>query len=170
MSWTHHHRESERLASEAEVAARRGDAAASRSLYAQAAQSEVSALSLLGPDKSRTLGITAVSAASLWYHAKNIEEAARVAHYASILPGLPAFAAADLRALLQAIWIRGVLRALNLDEDWLEVSVDGKSQSVKGVGEAVDDLIGPMVNREVNVRVQRGPRNSLLFIDIEVDE
>jgi hypothetical protein len=66
--------------------------------------------------------------------------------------------------------LKGVLRALDLDDDWLEVAVDGKTERVKGVGEAVDDLIGPMVNREVNVRVQPGPRKSLLFVDIEVDE
>jgi len=66
--------------------------------------------------------------------------------------------------------LKGVLRALNLDKDWLEVSVDGNSQPVTGVGEAVDDLIGPMVNREVNVRVKRGPRSSLVFIDIELEE
>ncbi|HEY7552651.1 MAG TPA: hypothetical protein VH913_24400 [Hyphomicrobiaceae bacterium] len=69
-----------------------------------------------------------------------------------------------------SLLLKGVLRALNLDKDWLEVSVDGKSQTVTGVGETVDDLIGPMVNREVNVRVKRGPRNSLVFIDIELDE
>lgn len=372
MSWAEHHRESERLASEAEIAMRRGDIATAKNLYAKAAQSEAAALSFVGPDKSRTLGITAVSAAALWYHAGDLKEAARIAHYASTLSGLPAFAAAELRTLLQAIWnetaqreaglsfvpgqvlvsvkggqvitggapldlivdkvqtvqsifyrtaeylkalplrkkgppskevqqrcrpwifqsapgsyqfavavqkpaqselfpgqdpepevltekflailkaaaedpndalkhevqnedyrvtflkmtrnlaptgkvfsemeirgagdraavvlspasrkliaetlkgpstpidaqidrpnsmvLKGVLRALNLDKDWLEVSVDGKSQPVKGVGEAVDDLIGPMVNREVNVRVQRGPRNSLEFIDIELDE
>lgn len=371
MSWAEHHRESERLASEAEAAARSGDIGRARSLYAKAAQSEVSALSFVGPDKSRTLGITAVSAAALWYHAGNLQEAARIAHHASTLPGLPAFAVAELRTLLQTIWnetaqreaglsfvpgqvlvsvkggqvitggapldlivdkvrsvqslfyrtaeylkalplrkkgpppkeiqercrpwifqsvpgsyqfavavqkpaqselfpsedpepeiltekflailkaaaedpegalqkevqkddyrltflkmtrnlaptgkvfaqmevrgagdraavvlspgsrklisdtlrgptvptdaqidrpnsvlLKGVLRALDLDDDWLEVSVDGESKRVKGVGGAVDDLIGPMVNREVNVRVQPA-RKSLLFIDIELDE
>ncbi len=69
-----------------------------------------------------------------------------------------------------SIVIRGVLRALNLDADWLEVTVDGKPKRVKGVNEAVDDLIGPMVNHEVIVRVRPGPRSSLLFIDIEQDE
>ena len=372
MNWAEHHRESARLASEAEVAMRRGDIVAGRDLYARAARCELAALSSVGPDKSRTLGITAVSAAALWYHAGELKEAARVAHYASNLEGLPAFAAVELRTLLQAIWnetaqrdaglsfvpgqvlvsvkggqvvsggapldlivdkvqtvqslfyrtaeylkalplrkqgppskeiqdrcrpwifqsvpgsyqfavavqkpaqnelfpsanpqpevltekflailkaasedpndglknevqneeyrltflkmtrnlaptgkvfsemevrgagdrpavilspasrqlisetlkgpstpieaqidrpdsltLRGVLRALNLDKDWLEVSVDGKSHLVKGVGEAVDDLIGPMVNREVNVRVRRGQRSSLVFVDIELDE
>ena len=69
-----------------------------------------------------------------------------------------------------SILLTGVLRALDLDDDWLDIFVDGKTKRVKGVGEAVDDLIGPMVNHEVNVRVRPGPRSSLLFIDIEQDE
>jgi hypothetical protein len=32
------------------------------------------------------------------------------------------------------------------------------------------DCIGPMVHREVNVGVEPGPRRSLQFIDIELDE
>jgi hypothetical protein len=67
--------------------------------------------------------------------------------------------------------IRGVLRALHLDKDWLEIVVDdGKHRKVSGVGEAVDDLIGPMVNHAVIVRVRRGKGGSLRYIDIELDE
>lgn len=66
--------------------------------------------------------------------------------------------------------LHGVLRALDLDNDWLEVTVDGKHVRVIGVGEIVDDLIGPMVNREVNVRARPGKRNNLIFIDIEQEE
>jgi hypothetical protein len=111
MSWSEHHRESERLASEAEAAMRHGDTAVARSLYVKAAQAGVSALSCVGPEKSRTLGITAVSAAALWYHAGDLDKAARVARDASTLPGLPPFAAAELRALLQAIRRETVQRA-----------------------------------------------------------
>lgn len=39
-----------------------------------------------------------------------------------------------------------------------------------GVGETVDDIIGPMVNHDVIVRVRRGRNQVLQFIDIEVDE
>lgn len=65
--------------------------------------------------------------------------------------------------------IEGVLRAVDLDKDWLEVVVSGRTVHVKGVGETVDDLIGPMVNHEVRVRIKPGPRNSVLFVDIEQD-
>lgn len=372
MTWAIHHRESEQSASEAEAAVRRGDREAAKTLYAKAATAEASALSFVSSDKPRTLGITAVSAAVLWYHSGNLEEAERAAHSALTLAGMPLFAISELRTLLQSIWnesaqkdagltfipgqilisvkggqimhggapldlivekvqnvqsifyrtaeyiqslplrkqglpskdirercrpwlfqsvpgsyqfvvavqkpvqgdmfpgdapepeiltekflailkaavedpegklpeevtdeayrltflkmtrnlaptgktfeqldirgigdrtpivlsqnsrklisdtlkgpstpvesqidrpdsivIRGVLRALNLDADWLEVTVDGKPKRVKGVNEAVDDLIGPMVNHEVIVRVRPGPRSSLLFIDIEQDE
>jgi hypothetical protein len=66
--------------------------------------------------------------------------------------------------------LTGVLRALDLDNDWLEVTVDGSPTRVKGVVETVDDLIGPMVNHDVKVRVRPGPKNSLVFIDIELEE
>jgi hypothetical protein len=69
-----------------------------------------------------------------------------------------------------SVLLKGVLRALNLDEDWLEIAISGESKRIKGVGEAVDDLIGPMVNREVSVRARPGSRKSLIFIDIELDE
>ena len=65
--------------------------------------------------------------------------------------------------------LRGGLRALDLDNDWLEVSTDGKPVKVKGVGETVDDVIGPMVNHNVVVRAMR-KRRSYSFIDIEQEE
>lgn len=372
MSWSEYHRVSESLASEAELAAQSGDAARAKDLYSQAAAAEASALSFVGADKPRTLGITAVSAVALWYHAGKLDQAARVAHQASLISGLPAFAENEIRALLQAIWnenaqaeaglsfvpgqvlvsvkggqvitggapldlivdkvqnvqslfyrtaeylkslplrkkgppskeiqercrpwifqsvpgsyqfavavqkplqvemfpgddpepeiltekflsilkaaaedpeeglkqevlqedyrltflkmtrnlaptgklfatmeirgagdrspvvlsptsrklisdtlkgpstpadaqidrpdsmlLKGVLRALSLDQDWLELTIDGSTKRVKGVGETVDDLIGPMVNHEVTVRVRPGPRDTLLFIDIEQEE
>lgn len=371
MSWSTYHRQSERLAGEAEAALRHGQRDAALELFRRAAREEELALSSVGPGKPRTLGVTAVSAAALWYHAGELREAERVAHNASTIAGLPSFAATELRLLLQSIWneaaqreagltfvpgqvlvsvkggqviqggapldlivekvqniqslfyrtaeylkslplrkrglpskaiqdhcrpwlfqsvpgsyqfvvavqkpaqeemfpdeqlepdhltakfleilraaaddpeermpevvtredyritflklarnlaptgktfgqldvrgvgtmtpislspnsrklisdtlkgpttpsgeqidrpnsivLRGVLRALNLNEDWLELSVEGGTQKVKGVGETVDDLIGPMVNHEVIVRASPGPRDSLTFIDIEQD-
>jgi hypothetical protein len=70
----------------------------------------------------------------------------------------------------EEITIAGVLRALDLDNDWLEVTIDGKHQKVIGVGDTVDDVIGPMVNHDVVVRARRGKRGALVFIDIEPDE
>ena len=65
--------------------------------------------------------------------------------------------------------ITGVLRALHLDQDWLEVVSEGKLVRVTRLRDAVDDVIGPMVNRSVIVRVvQSGKANR--FVDIEMDE
>ena len=73
-------------------------------LFEQAARAEVLALASLGQDKPRTLGVTAVSAAALWYKSGKLEEAEQVAHRASVMGGMPGFALDELRRLLQAIW------------------------------------------------------------------
>lgn len=66
--------------------------------------------------------------------------------------------------------ISGTLRAVHLDKDWLDVSVDGKSVHIEGLKETIDDVIGPMVNRQVIVLALKGGRNKLRFVDIELDE
>jgi hypothetical protein len=67
--------------------------------------------------------------------------------------------------------INGTLRAVHLDKDWLDVNVDGKSVHIEGLKDTIDDLIGPMVNRQVIVRaIKSGKENKLRFIDIELDE
>ncbi len=63
--------------------------------------------------------------------------------------------------------VRGVLRALHLDEDWLEITVDGQHKRVYEVGETVDDLVGPLVNHEVLVQIVTTSRGRVLFRDIE---
>jgi hypothetical protein len=66
--------------------------------------------------------------------------------------------------------LRGVLRAVHLDDDWLEVTVEGQPVKIVAVGEAVDDVIGPMVNRPVVLRTARDTRGRRLFRDIEREE
>lgn len=64
--------------------------------------------------------------------------------------------------------LRGTLRAVHLDKDWLDVVVDGISVHVEGLQDAVDDVIGPMVNRSVVVKAVRVSRKKKLkFVDIE---
>ena len=62
--------------------------------------------------------------------------------------------------------ITGVLRALDLDRDWLEIEVNGRHQRITGLEDAVDDIIGPLVNREVKVTFVRRGR-SMRYLDIE---
>jgi len=64
--------------------------------------------------------------------------------------------------------LRGTLRALHLDRDWLEVVVDDEPIRVEGLQDAVDDVIGPMVNRLVVVKTTRNPQNKMKFVDIEL--
>ena len=105
MSWIEHHENSERLASQAQVAAREGRRDDALALYARAADAEDRALAELDPSKTRTLGISAVSAASLHYKANRLDRAEAVAVRWLDFDKLPAFAGAQLRSLLQTISI-----------------------------------------------------------------
>jgi hypothetical protein len=71
------------------------------------------------------------------------------------------------QASMEQVTLTGVLRALDLDKDWLEISIDGRHDKITDVGETVDDVIGPMVNHDVIVRAIRTRRGTLSFIDIE---
>ena len=66
----------------------------------------------------------------------------------------------------------GILRAVHLDQDWLEVATAEMPPThirIDEASEALDDVVGPMVNRRVLVSVvRRGPRH--LYRDIELDE
>lgn len=104
MSWLEHHRASEEAAAQAEAALRGGDRSRARTLYAEAADAERQALSALDTSKTRTLGISAVSAASLYYKAARFRDAEAVALQWMASPDLPEFAKEQLRNLLQSIW------------------------------------------------------------------
>src|SRR5262245_36302585 len=104
MSWIDHHSKSEKFAAEAEAERKRGSAEKAILLYRQAAEEESSALKFVSEDKARTYGITAVSAASLWYKAHDPKTAEQVAHQSLSSGILPAFASQQLRQLLQTIW------------------------------------------------------------------
>ena len=64
----------------------------------------------------------------------------------------------------------GILRAVDLDKDFLDVTVEGNSLHVIGLADTMDDVIGPMVNKRVKVLVVRAARSSIRFRDIELDE
>lgn len=76
----------------------------------------------------------------------------------------------DLKAYLdEPAEISGILRALDLDRDWLELVDRGITIKIYGLHDMVDDYIGPLVNRKVIVTVSsRGKR--FLFIDIRPTE
>ena len=103
MSWIEHHKVSEDLASQAQIALSDGREEDALALYARAALAENKALADLDTSKTRTLGISAVSAASLYYKAAEFESAKKVAVRWLEFKSLPAFAKDQLRSLLQAI-------------------------------------------------------------------
>lgn len=74
----------------------------------------------------------------------------------------------DLDAGEQLIQLSGVLRGLDLDKDWLRVETDEKEETVKGLSQAVDDVIGPMVNKRVMVSALKKATGALQFVDIEL--
>ena len=102
MSWQEYHRESERLASDAEVASRDGERESARCLYLRAAQAETRAIKALDHSKTRTLGISAVSAASLYFKAGRYEEAESAAARWLASP-VPSFAKDQLQLLLDSV-------------------------------------------------------------------
>lgn len=104
MTWLEHHSKSERLAADAELATHRGESSRAQDLHAQAAQAEERALQDLKPSKSRTLGISAVSAVSLYYKAGQLATDEAVAYRWLTSKQLPEFAGEQLRGLLQSIW------------------------------------------------------------------
>ncbi len=104
MTWIQHHRESEDRASEAEACLCLGDRERARDLYALSARAEELALKKLHHSKVRTYGITAVSAASLYFKAGQLDCAERVAMEGMAFDGLPAFARHQLRHIVQVVW------------------------------------------------------------------
>lgn len=67
--------------------------------------------------------------------------------------------------------IRGTLRALHLDQNWLELHLpNGESVKCSTVHDMLDDVVGPMVNREVIVSGTKRVRQKLLVEDIELSE
>lgn len=70
--------------------------------------------------------------------------------------------------------LRGVLRALDLDKDWIEITVniEGHLQHIRveEAGDEVDDVLGPMVNREVIVETTRTKAGKHKLRDIQAAE
>ncbi len=68
------------------------------------------------------------------------------------------------------VTVHGVLRALDLNRDWLEITVEDQVVHINGVGETIDDVIGPMVNHRVTVQAVVDAKGKYKFRDVELDE
>lgn len=108
MSWLVHHTRSEGYASQAEELRRRHESDRVAELYRLAAEAEANALNKLDPSKTRTLGITAVSAVSLYFKAQEFLQARKLAHKWLATDLLPLFAVEELEDLLQVIRLRSL--------------------------------------------------------------
>jgi len=127
MSWSDHHLESERYASEAHTAFKDGRIDEARKLYKFAADSEVQALAEISPEKTRTLGITTVSAAALYYKGQVYETAEKLAYKYLAREDLPAFAAQQLQEILISVWNEKTLEksGVSFAEGTVLVSIKG---------------------------------------------
>lgn len=104
MSWVAHHSNSEKLASEAQAAIKRGDINNALEYYKLAAKEEELALFSLDINKQRTLGIIAVSAASLYFKGEDYHKAEQIAHQYLATENLPSFSVDQLQSILRAVW------------------------------------------------------------------
>ena len=68
--------------------------------------------------------------------------------------------------------VRGTLRALHLDKNWLELALhDGSHMTCDTVPDMLDDVVGPMVNHEVLItgrRRQKRGKDHVLVQEIEI--
>lgn len=103
MSWLAHHTLSEEYANKAEEHSKRQEAAQAIDLYRLAAEAELKALEAIESGKNRTLGITALSAASLYYKAQDFAQAKKIAYKWLASDLLPPFSVEALEDLLQVI-------------------------------------------------------------------
>lgn len=103
MSWVDLHTKSEHFAAEAEVSVYQGESNRSIELYKAAAEAETTALDLIDITKVRTLGISVVSAVSLWYKAHDYQKAQNIAYRWMSTSNLPSFAVEQLQVLLQTM-------------------------------------------------------------------
>ncbi len=150
MSWIEHHSKSEWFASEAQLALKSGDISKAEEYYNLAAQEETKALESLDKSKLRTLGITVVSAASLWFKAKQYQQLDRLAHKWLAFELLPDFAISDLQELLIFSWNEKAFKSSGVEFVKGEVLVSVSGGEIV-VGAAPLDLIHRKVDEVRNL-------------------
>ncbi len=97
------HQEAQALSAEAALLLSQGDLLAARALFSRAADQELAALASLPEGRTRTRGIVAVSAASLLYKARRLQEAERTCFRFLGQENLPPFAEIQIREVIDAV-------------------------------------------------------------------
>ena len=106
MTWLEHHTQSVKHAIQAEIILRNDDSFfknAAIKQYLLAAEAEGRAFDALRPEQIRTISITAVSVASLWYKANDFKQAEIAVRKGLAIENLQEFAVLQLESILQAI-------------------------------------------------------------------
>lgn len=103
MSWREHHRRSEEIAGEADIAMRSGNMRYAQELYRRAAAEERLAITALAPSKGRTFSISAVAIASIYFQGQLLDEAERAACEFFASDRISAWGQQELRTLLVSI-------------------------------------------------------------------
>jgi hypothetical protein len=110
MSWLKFHTQSEEYASQAEDLCHRQDSMGAIEFYRLAAAAEMQALDNIDTSKTRTLGITVVSAASLYFKAQDFSQTRKLATQWLQSNLLPSFAIRGLRDLLLVIYLDELIK------------------------------------------------------------
>lgn len=140
-----YHSQSEEYAAQAEAALKNGERDRATELYRLAAAKETSALSVIDPRKTRTLGVTVVSATSLWFKAGDFRVVEQIACNWLATDHLPEFAISQLQTILQTTWNEQIFRQSGIEfvKGEILVSVSG-GQIVTGAAPL------ELVHRKVN--------------------
>lgn len=81
-----------------------------------------------------------------------------------------------LSDLDKLVTLKGVLRGLQLDKDFLDVTLShpeiGQNPQIKiiEINDVLDDVIGPMVNKNISVTAIRRGKDKYVYRDIELTE
>ncbi len=150
MSWINAHRHSESLAFEAERCMRSGDKKKALAIYKEAAIAEADALLMIEPDKQKTIGITAVSAVALYFKAKELGLAEKLAISCLSKEGLPPFAQKELKTIVQTIWNEQIFSASGVEFVRGELLV-GVAGGMVAVGAAPLELVHRKVEEVKNL-------------------
>jgi hypothetical protein len=161
MSWIKYHSKSEKYASQAALAARKNNIEQAADLYRKAAQLETDALNSLEPNKIRTIGITAVSAASLWFKANELNRAQEIAFKNLALGNLPPFAYDQLKNILQTIWNDQTIIESGLEFSKGEVLISVSGGEIVSGGAPLElivdkvDQVGKLFYRTIEMLLNR---------------
>ena len=139
MAWIEHHRVSEQCASQAEACLREGSAEEARGHYARSAEAEERALGELELSKTKTYGITAVSTASLYFKARRLADAERVAIDSMGFDQLPPFAQRQLHNIVQVVWAESLPFTLGSRRSLASADVRGPA-TLRGFSVSLADV------------------------------